>query len=147
MEDLKLTPPPLAAVRELRWRIAGGHSMNEALRLYLDDATTEFAHDLREWRAHTAQGHAPAARARGFTTPWRRALLELIERGCNGQPTLEQLATLEEEMETAAQAELDAHLGTLPFKVLVPLLLFQFPAYLLLLLGPILRELAQKMGG
>jgi hypothetical protein len=35
----------------------------------------------------------------------------------------------------------------LPFKVLIPMLLFQFPAYLLLLLGPVLRELTQQIGG
>lgn len=140
-----LTPPLLEAVRELHWRIASGHSMREALRLYLEVATSPFAHNLREWTAVRAQDKVPPTAA--FRSHLQRALLELIERGCMGQPTLEHLKELEYEVELAAQAELEAHIGALPFKVLLPLLFFQFPAYLLLLLGPLLRDLGQQMGG
>ena len=60
---------------------------------------------------------------------------------------MDALRALETEVESKAEAELDAHVAALPFKVLLPLLLFQFPAYLLLLLGPLLRELQRQLGG
>lgn len=62
-----------------------------------------------------------------------------------GQPVLDHLAALEDEITKAADAELDIHISTLPFKMLIPLLLFQFPAYLVLLLGPALRELTRQL--
>jgi hypothetical protein len=142
-----LTPPVLEAVRELHWRIASGHSMREALRLYLDVCTSPFAQTLREWWTLRAQDKVGKNERQAFTTHLQRAVLEVIERGIGGQPTLEHLKTLEQEIELAAQAELEAHIGALPFKVLLPLLFFQFPAYLILLLGPLLRDLSSKMGG
>lgn len=120
--------------------------MKEALRLYLEAANSPFSQNVREWWALKNQGRPTSDCAKKFTTHYQLALLELVERGCAGQPTLDHLLGLECEVESAALAELEAHLATLPFKVLIPLLVFQFPAYLLLLLGPLLRELSTQMG-
>jgi len=143
MEDL--SPPLLTVARELRWRISSGKSMKEALHLYLESATSRFAQSLREWWALRSQGRSDSETR--FPTHLQKGLITLIERGCAGQPTLEQLLALEKEIESAAEAELELFVATLPFKVLLPLLFFQFPAYLLLLLGPVLRELGRQMGG
>lgn len=143
MEDL--TPPLLTAVREIRWRISSGRSMREAMRMHLDRTHNSFAQTLREWWTLKAQGR-PAGLEK-FKTHYQRAFLSLVDRGCAGQPTLEHLTALETEIERAAESELELHVATLPFKMLVPLLLFQFPAYLILLLGPVLRELTRQMGG
>jgi hypothetical protein len=143
MEDL--TPPLLAAVRDVRWRISSGRSMKEAVVLYLEGSPSVFASRLREWWALKNQGRTPALE--GFTSHLQKAFVNLIERGCAGQPTLEHLNALEAEVEAAATAELELFVATLPFKVLLPLLAFQFPAYLILLLGPLLRELGRQMGG
>ena len=141
-----LTPPLMHTVRALRWRISTGLSMREALRLHLESSTSMLAHDLREWWALKAHDRNPPPPPT-FSSPLRRAVLDVIERGLDGQPSLEHLHSLEEEVERAAQHELDEHVNSLPFKVLLPLLLFQFPAFLILLLGPLLRELNEKMGG
>lgn len=141
-----LTPPVLEATRELRWRVASGISMKEAVRLYLTHATTPFAQKVREWWALKIQDRPTNERERSFSTHYQRALLDLIARGVSGQPTLEHLQELEDEIEKAAHAELEMHLATLSFKVLIPLLVFQFPAYLILLVGPLLRDLSQQMG-
>lgn len=143
MEDL--TPPVLAAVREVRWRLSSGKSMKESLLFFLGNSSTPFTRRLREWWALKNQGLAPAEDI--FTSHFQKAFINLIERGCAGQPTLEHLQALENEIESAAQAELELFLATLPFKILIPMLIFQFPAYLLLLLGPVLRELTHQMGG
>lgn len=140
-----LTPPLLVAVREVRWRIASGKSMKEALRLYLEDAGSPFSQLLREWWTLKTQGRVGSIGSL-FTTHYQKAFILLVERGCNGEPTLEHLGALEDEIEKAANFELEMHIATLPFKVLIPLLAFQFPAYLLLLLGPMLRELGRQMG-
>jgi hypothetical protein len=143
MEDL--TPPLLGAIREMGLRISSGHSMKESLRLYLESANSEFAQRLREWWVLREQGRLQQAPA--FVSHYQRAFILLLERGLQGQPTLEHLQALEDEVTSAAQAELELHVATLPFKVLLPLLFFQFPAYLVVLLGPILRDLNAQMGG
>ncbi len=144
MEDL--TPPILSAVREVRWRMTSGRSMNEALRAHLLESHSVFSQRLREWWALKSQDCLPKNHAHQFDSPYQRAFLELIERGCAGQPTLDHLTALEQEIELAAHAELESHVAALPFKVLIPLLVFQFPAFLILLLGPLLRELGQQLG-
>ena len=121
--------------------------MRESLRVYLEHEATPFAQLLREWWTLRNQGRPTIEIERRFTTHLQKAFLHLVERGLQGQPTLEHLHTLEKEIEMAAQLELEMHLTTLPFKVLLPLLLFQFPAYLILLLGPLLRDLNRQLGG
>lgn len=140
-----LTPPILTAIREVRWLIGGGHSMNEAFRIYLESSKGPFTQSLSEWWVARAQARVGARPVFQYKTYSQRLFLELVERGCAGQPTLEALRGLEDEVEKAAQAELDAHLASLPFKVLIPLLIFQFPAYLVLLLGPVLRDLSDQL--
>ncbi len=141
MEDL--TPPLLHAIREVRWHLSSGKGMREAFPRYLDDAQDALARELRGKWVMKLQGGAQVPLRSHFA----QSFWDLIERGLAGQPAFEALGILECEVEKAAERELDAHLASLPFKVLIPLLIFQFPAYLMLLLGPILRELSAKMGG
>lgn len=139
-----LTPPLLKALREIKWLIQSGKPMKEALQIYLEGTNDEFAAQLREHWISKSQNTNSCAE---FRTYFQNACWNLILRGIAGQPVLEPLESLEAEVALAAEAELDDHLATLPFKVLIPLLLFQFPAYLLLLLGPMLRELQLQLGG
>jgi hypothetical protein len=142
-----LVPPLLTAVREVRWMMNSGSSMKEAFRAYLDTHSDPLATELREHWTLKWQAHPRSRSGKAFHSSYKRAFWELVERGCAGQPVLDALTALEDEVEQAAQAELDLHIATLPFKVLLPLLLFQFPAHLILLLGPLLRELNRQLGG
>lgn len=146
-EDL-LVPPLLQAVREVRGRTLSGVSTGDAFRIYLEDHHDALADTLRErwilkWRPNGTAAREPNS-LRG---PYQRSFWELIERGSNGEPIAGPLAALEDEIERAAEAELDQHISTLPFKVLLPLMAFQFPAHLILLLGPMLRDLGRQLGG
>lgn len=142
-----LTPPLLRALRELRWTMSAGKSMNEAFQIYLERTQDDLASRLRQlWILKNQSGNISYTPER-LPTYFQRAFWQLVERGCRGEPAMDALAALESEVQAAAQAELDDHIAALPFKVLIPLLLFQFPAYLLLLLGPLLRELQRQLGG
>ena len=83
---------------------------------------------------------------RGPGGVYARALWDLVDRGLAGEPISSALLALHDEVARAARAELELHVATLPFKMLIPLLLFQFPAHLLLLLGPMLRDLTRSLG-
>ena len=141
MEDI--VPPLLHAIREIRWALSTGHSTKDAVQIYLGQTQDPLASQLRHaWIAHQQGGDRPK-----FDSFREHTLWSLIERGLNGQPIHDALLILEKDTEDAATHYLDAHLAKLPFKILVPLMFLQFPAYLLVLLGPVLRELNSQMGG
>ena len=143
----RVTPPLVGAIQSLRWMISAGRAPKDAVRTYLDENADELAHGYRELWVWRSRGLArPAAVPKVVRGVYRRTLWDLIERGLAGEPILNALAALEDEVDRAARAELDLHLAALPFKLLIPLLMFQFPAYLLLLLGPALNELTRSLG-
>lgn len=137
-----IIPPCLIAVREIRWHMENNHSVRESLRLYTQVAGDEFALVLRDWADRRQNGEMSNP---GKSAP-QRALFSLLERGLAGQPILEALTALESEIQRSALLELDLHLARLPFLSMIPLFLFQFPAFLLLLLGPLLTSLIEQMG-
>lgn len=142
-----VNPPLLDAVQEIRWQISNGRSMKESFQEYLSSNNDELAAEFRELWTLKWKSKSEIRSTVVFKTHFRRAFWDLVERGCAGQPVLEPLCGLENEIALAAQAELDRHISTLPFKVLLPLLLFQFPAHMILLLGPMLRDLNRTLGG
>lgn len=139
--------PPLAAALHMELEMENGNSFRESLRHLLQkEDTDDFRSLLREW--HVRKSHAQPTQRLIQTqkSPYRRALLDLFERGWQGEPILEPLQALKTEIHAAADDELQHFVGTLPFRAMIPVLLLQFPAYLLLLLGPTLAELSARLG-
>lgn len=142
-----LTPPVLSLARELLWKISSGQSMREAMRTQMIEDSSPFAMHMREWWMRQLQSPEKTNLHDHFKNPYHMALAEIIVRGSAGQPILEILHALTCEIERIAEDSLEIHIQTLPFKQLIPLLIFQFPAFLLLLVGPLLRELQAGLGG
>ncbi len=140
MDDL--TPPLLTALREVRWQLLSGKSMRDSVAEYVSHHSDPFALKLRELMVLKQQGTLDWA-TQGFANQYHKAFWNLLARGLSGHPVLEPLSNLEDEVDRAALADLDVHVATLPFKALLPLLFFQFPAFVILLIGPLLRELPQ----
>jgi len=140
-----VAPPVLIAVQEIVWMLSSGRSVRESVRIYLDHHGDLFAQNLRD-RWNLKLSGQKTTLLPPFESHYQSAFWELIERGCAGQPVLQPLKALEGEIYRAAQREMDAHIASLPFKVLLPLLFLQFPAHLLLLVLPLLRDLAIQMG-
>lgn len=138
-------PPLLCAVHKIQWSMHSGKSIKESMEAYLRSSNDELSERLRELWALKQNGR-DLKRADYLKTHYQNAFWEVIERALAGQPVTDALKSLEEEILIAAQSELDKHVLTLPFKALVPLLFFQFPAFLVVLLGPLLRELQSQLG-
>jgi hypothetical protein len=68
-------------------------------------------------------------------------LREYISRGLRGEPILTALKEYQLELIAQIDFEIDRQSALLPIKALVPLLLFQFPALLILAFGPLLERL------
>lgn len=78
---------------------------------------------------------------------YRRSLLQILERGLRGEAVYSVLLQLETELVEACQEEISNKVARLPFILLIPLLLFQFPAFLMLLFGPLLQNFFHSLGG
>ena len=132
--------PPLRAVLEIRLQIENGVSVPQAIKLYAQrNAEDIFAKELAYWlfSKETGKNHG----LEFFNKPYRKHLIELLTRGLNGEPILEALCDFEEDLSFAVHEDLEQYLQKLPFITLIPLLLFEFPAFFLLLAGPLVLDL------
>ncbi len=134
---------PLECLLQVRMDMENGASVRKAIHQYLDTHNNEFRNDLCEWILELDGGVDPFRRRATLSIhrPHRRALLELLRQGLHGEPILKALGDLEMEMIDVCQDQVEVHLRRLPILALVPLMLFQVPAFLLLLFGPILQDL------
>lgn len=139
--------PTLKCLIEIQSAMLNGESIRSGLIAYLqgrprsDDCASEVRRFFFLWE----QGQDWKVVARRVKSPARRALFDLIACGLAGQSVLPQLEELREEIVAASHDEIRHNLEMLPLKMLLPLLLFQFPAFLLLLFGPLLRKLVEEM--
>ncbi|MCC7403463.1 MAG: hypothetical protein IT288_03615 [Bdellovibrionales bacterium] len=138
--------PPLKFILFLRLEIENGNSIRVGLDRYLDrHSGDEMSSLLERWLGQReAWGTAGLRTHRGWTV-WRQSVIEVLERGLVGEAILESLGVLEIEVGEAAQAQLENDVSSLPFQALVPVLMFQFPAFMMLLVGPLLQDLVNGM--
>ena len=136
--------PPLNAVLQIQLHIKSGLSVRTAIQLYVQEfPKCPFAKQIELWRFHIETGQS-------YNNPellkknYRTALLKILERGLKGEPILTFLQDFQEELTHICLQELDQQVQKLPFLTLIPLFLFQVPAFFLLLLGPLVLELQKK---
>ena len=76
---------------------------------------------------------------------YRTAIKELIWSGLHGNSIGKELNALKEEIELACKVELDSFIESIPFRSMIPLLLFQFPSFLLILMGPLITKISESL--
>jgi hypothetical protein len=139
--------PPLALLLCVKRAIEKGQPVRVGILLYLKRFEGEFPEFLMRWMAYIQQGKDPQDILGTLTSMHRRILIQLLERGLRGEAIYPSLIQLESEIIEACQDELGTKLARLPFILLIPLLLFQFPAFLMLLFGPLLQNFFHSFGG
>jgi len=139
--------PPLKCLIQVQSSISNGESVRSAIARYLQHASTddEFSIVIRQFMFSWEQGHDWRSVMRTVESAHRRALIEVLATGLSGHAIATHLESLKTEICSACDLEIKDHLEMLPLKMLAPLLLFQFPAFLLLLFGPLLRHLIEEL--
>jgi hypothetical protein len=139
--------PPLKCLIEIQAALQNGEPIRKGLARYLASVSIdeEFAGDVRQFLFAWEQGRDWKTVITKIKSPHRRVLLDLSANALAGQPILAHLDELKSEIVAAADSEIRTHLELLPIKMLIPLLLLQFPAFILLLFGPLLSHLIQEM--
>ena len=136
--------PPLKAVLEIRLQIEYGVSVPQAIRAYAQRNKDElFSKELAFWLFAKEAGknyHKDI-----FNRPYRKHLLELLSRGLKGEPILSALIDFEQDLIFASSEDMEQYLQKLPFISLIPLMIFAFPAFFLLLAGPLILDLLSAL--
>ena len=136
--------PPLQAVLEIRLLIENGNSVSQSIRLYSQRNTKDsLAKELGSWLFSQSAGKKYENII--FNTFYRKRLLEILICGLNGTAILPALSDLEDDLIFIANEDLEQHIQKLPLISLIPLMLFEFPAFFLLLTGPLLLNLLQAL--
>lgn len=142
MEDIA---PTLKLILALRTGLDQGESFRVSLQKYISNERDELARLVATWMACRTQGSCTKLVLAPIKTPHRKAAFMLLERGLAGESVSSTLARLEEEVLNATTAELEEFVAVLPIKMLIPLLFFQFPAFLVLLFGPLLIQFLNQV--
>lgn len=143
MENLA---PPYQFVLSLVQELESGVPARIAVKKYVQGARGEFADQLLSWQLLTEQGKgALFQKQKDKMNAFRRSIFDLLDYSLQGVSILEPLHLLEAELREVSEQRLDEHLGKLPFKLMIPLMLFQFPALLILILGPLVVHLMQEV--
>jgi hypothetical protein len=132
--------PPLEFLMDMRFGLEKGQSLKKTLQLFIENQNENiWGQQIAIWMKFLEIGR-PTSEVVIKMTPTRRQCLELIELGLKGEPIYQQVCLLEEEIFELTKLEIEEFVATLPIKSLIPLLFFQFPAFLALLIGPFLAS-------
>jgi len=137
--------PPLRALLSIKLKIQSGISTRKSIREYVKETLDcSFAQDLSLWLFQMESENSEVD-PQAFTRPFRKMLVEVLAQGLEGEQILKSLEILEAEMIEASHRDMDNQLQKLPFILMVPLLLLQLPAFLLLIFGPLLSKLLEGL--
>lgn len=139
--------PTLKCLLEMETAIQNGTSTRSAIVNYLEHnrRTDDCVRDLADFFFCWEQALDWKSLLRKLKSPQRRALFELLASGLSGQSILSPLVELRKEVAEVCEMEIREKIELLPIQMLIPLLLFQFPAFLILIFGPLLSKLIEEI--
>lgn len=129
--------------------LARGESVRDALLVWYQtesktSADPTFNREILRFLRQTEMSEANLREER-YQTLFREDLFSILAAGVQGHAILTRLRELRTEIDAQLELDMKAHVESLPLKMLVPLLLCMFPAFLVLLLGPITRNLLEAL--
>jgi hypothetical protein len=137
--------PPLECLIAVRSSLQNGESVRTGMFRFMQTSKCEFATQIRQFIFDFDRGLDWRARLTQMKSPYRRSLVEICALGLAGEPILTAIDELMAEVQLACDSEIKERLDLLPLQMLFPLLLFLFPAYLLLLFGPLVSSFLKEM--
>ena len=134
--------PSISFLRNIKGTIEKGSSVQVALIEATETEKTDFSAKVSLWWTYHTNGLASPY---PFKTHYQKSFIEILDSGLEGAPIYEHLCLLENEMTLEFDRQWKLYLESLPMKLAVPLLLFFFPAYVILLFGPLLTQFLNEV--
>ena len=134
--------PSLSFVRNLSTALEQGLSVLESFEQSMAKEDNEFGLKMSLWWSYEKNGIHNQVQ---FKTHYQKHLIEIIRNGLLGAPIYDHLCHLESEMSREFDRQWKAYLESLPLKLSVPLLIFFFPSYIVLLFGPLVIQFLKEL--
>ncbi len=134
--------PSLSFVRNLSAGLEQGLSVLESFEQSILRDDNEFCLKMSLWWSYEKNGVHNQVR---FKTHYQKHLVEIICSGLSGAPIYDHLCHLESEMSREFDRQWKAYLESLPLKLSIPLLIFFFPSYIVLLFGPLVVQFLKEL--
>jgi hypothetical protein len=131
---------PIIVIHAMRRQIEQGIPVKEGLLRFCRSHHLNICKDLFTLLTLIDQSRDLSEFYSRQKTQYRRSLLDLFARGIHGESIYQQVLTLEAELTEICYDDINRHVAQLPVKMLIPLLFLIFPAYFVLLLGPIVQN-------
>ena len=135
--------PTLKLTMFVRFEIKQGVSLYDSLQNFCRAENGDLVRDLKIWLCKYGQGESQIEITKA--SEYRKTLFHLFEDGLNGLSVYERLQQLEELMIEECKRNIQEMATLLPYKALLPLMFFMFPALLILLLTPIFYEFQEVL--
>ena len=130
---------------DLVMSLESGTSSRNFTQNYLRDQDNSWTENLSKFYFRHTNGQEIDSEIHKLQIPYERAIINLLLRSFAGDPVVPELKTIEDQYYLAHKKVLDNQLIKLPYLSMIPLFIFLFPAYLVLLLGPILLSLLKGL--
>ena len=134
--------PSLSFVRGLQSGLEQGLSVLESFEKNIAESSNEFNLKMSLWLSYEKNGIHNQVQ---FETHYQKHLIEILRCGLSGTPIYDHLCHLENEMKKEFDRQWKAYWGSLPLKLSIPLLIFFFPSYIILLFGPLVIQFLQEL--
>lgn len=136
--------PCLDLLFNIKRALERGENVKTSTQRWAQSHAGEFQRQVHKWILLSENGGDAERVFTEIKSSHRRALLRLVQRSMEGLSILEALRELEKEVIASCREEMDTHMATLPYKLMLPLLLLVFPTLLMLLFAPLLSELSRS---
>jgi hypothetical protein len=130
---------------EVRFGLEKGQALKKTLQNYADDCfstdkeSLNWRQFIQKWLRNLELGQS-TVEIKKKLNPVRQQIVDVLEMGLRGESIYPQICALEDELFEATKLEIEEHTAVLAIKSLIPLLMFQFPAFLMLLIGPFVAQ-------
>ncbi len=143
MDDIA---PPLKCILYIEKALSEGKSLQTGLKKYiasgkLSSHKEDFSYEVQELLQTFLMDKSPSELK--SKTIYRSALKDLLWSGLKGQSIYKELQGLKEEITRASYADIKTFIDSIALKSTIPLLCLQFPAFLMLLMGPVLTQILE----
>lgn len=138
-------PGPLLLLQQIIYTLETGSSMRKCLFEYIKIEKNEFKNQLEIWINLVDRGQSTDFFLISIKSPDRQQLFIILEQGLKGHSILSSLKQIETEFFEKCDEQIDTYLTLLPFKMLIPLMCFILPAFLIMIAGPSFMKLAELL--
>lgn len=138
--------PVLECITEVQSSLMSGESIKAGIVSYIKQgsSTALLQMQCKSFLILQESGQELSKLTSNIKSDLTISLFHLLERGLKGEPITEYLEELKHFTIEQSEKDIANFLSVLPFKAMIPLFLFQLPALLIILFGPLIVNLQES---